>query len=247
MSDVFPKSSNGPMAIIGFGAFGQLIAEHLCPHFRILVFDPAPDLARAEELGVSLVSFEAASECPIVVLAVPVSQMRIVVADLARRLKPGTLVIDVGSVKVEPAAIMDELLPGDIEVVATHPLFGPQSARNGINGLRIAICPIRGRRFRLAAFCRKLGLDVIMTTPEEHDRDVAQVQGLTHLVANLLIRMNPRPTRMTTRSYEMLMSAVDMVRHDAPEVLQAILKANPYAGDMLKHFRSLTSALEEPI
>jgi prephenate dehydrogenase len=246
MSDVSHKSSHGPIAIIGFGAFGQLIAEHLHPHFRILVFDNAPDAARAEALGVSLASFEATAECPIIVLAIPVSQMRTVVADLAPLLKPGTLVVDVGSVKVEPAAIMEELLPRDIEIIATHPLFGPQSARDGICGLRIAVCPTRGRRFRVAAFCRKLGLDVIMTTPEEHDRDVAQVQGLTHLVANLLIRMNPRPTRMTTRSYEMLMSAVNMVRDDAPEVLHAILKANPYAGDMLVHFRSLASALDEP-
>jgi prephenate dehydrogenase len=155
-------------------------------------------------------------------------------------------VVDVGSVKVKPAEIMEKLLPGDVAVVATHPLFGPQSACNGILGLRIAICPIRGRRFRVAAFCRKLGLDVIITTPEEHDRDVAEVQGLTHLVASLVVKMNPQPTRMTTRSFELLMSAVDMVRHDAPEVFQAILGANPYAEDVLKRFKSLTSALDGP-
>jgi prephenate dehydrogenase len=84
-----------------------------------------------------------------------------------------------------------------------------------------------------------------MTSPEDHDRDAAEVQGLTHLVANLLMKMDLRPTRMTTKSFEALMSAVEMVRHDAPEVLQAILGANPYAADVLKRFKSLTSALEE--
>ena len=245
MSDHFHELSDGPIAIIGFGAFGQLIAEHLRPHFPILVFDVMPDVARAEALSVSIASFKAAAQCPIVILSVPVSQMRNVVADLVPYLTPESLVVDVGSVKVEPAGIMSELLPGNVEIVATHPLFGPQSARNGIHRLRIAVCPIRGRRFRVAAFCRKLGLDVIITTPDEHDRDVAQVQALTHLVASLLIKMNPRPTRMTTRSYEMLMAAVDLVRHDAPEVLQAILGANPYAGDVLKRYKSLT--LDEPI
>jgi prephenate dehydrogenase len=244
MSDASHKQSIGSIGIIGFGAFGQLIAGHLRPHCPILVFDVVPDVARAEELGVSIASFEAVAECPIVVLAVPVSQMRAVVGDLAVRLRPETLVIDVGSVKVEPAQIMRELLPFDVTIVSTHPLFGPQSARGGILGLRIAICPIRGRRFRVAAFCKKLGLDVIITTPEQHDRDVAEVQGLTHLIASLVVKMNPQPTRMTTRSFELLMSAVEMVRHDAPEVLQAILKANPYAGDVLKRFQSLTSALD---
>ena len=66
--------------------------------------------------------------------------MREVVADLALLLKPGTLVLDVGSVKVEPVAIMKELLPETVGIVGTHPLFGPQSAQNGIHGLQIAIC-----------------------------------------------------------------------------------------------------------
>lgn len=246
MCDASHTRSHACIGVIGFGVFGQLMAEHLRPHFPILAFDVMPDIARAQALGVSITSFEAAARCPIVILAVPVSQIRPVVMDLVPFLKPRSLVLDVGSVKVEPAGIMKELLPDDVEIVATHPLFGPQSARDGIVGLRIAICPIRGRRFRVAAFCRKLGLDVILTTPEEHDRDVAHVQGLTHLVASLLLKMNPRPTRMTTRSFDLLMSAVEMVRHDAPEVVHAILKTNPYAGDVLKRFKSLTSALEEP-
>lgn len=50
---------------------------------------------------------------------------------------------------------------------------------------------------------------------------------------------------MTTRSFEAMMSAVEMVRHDAPEVLEAILGANPYASGILKRFKSLASALEE--
>ena len=246
MSDPFHKSPDFPVGIIGFGAFGQLIAEHLRTHFPILAFDTAPDAARTEAAGARIVSFEAAAGCPVVILAVPVAHMRSVVRDLAPLLKPGTLVLDVGSVKVEPARIMEDLLPADVEIVATHPLFGPQSARGGIRGLQIAICPLRGRRFRAAAFCRKLGLDVVMTTPDEHDRDAAQIQGLTHLVASLFVKMGVQRTGMTTRSFDMMMSAVDMVRHDAPEVFDAIVRANPYAADVLQRFKSLVIALDEP-
>lgn len=245
MSGKFSQFANIEIGIVGFGAFGQLMARHLRPHCSIVVYDVKADSAKAEALGVSMVSFETVASCRVIILAVPVAQMRNVAADLAPLLKPGTLVIDVGSVKVGPAAIMDMLLPDDVDIVASHPLFGPQSASDGIAGLRIAICPIRGRRFRVAAFCRKLGLDVIMTTPEEHDREIAQVQGITHLVASVLGKMELQPTRLTTRSFEKLMSAVDMVRHDAPEVFQAILRGNPYAGDVLKRFKSLTSALDE--
>lgn len=234
------------IGIVGFGAFGQLIAEHLRPRFPIMAFDVNADTARAETLGVPIVPFEAVASCRVVILSVPVGQMRDIVARLAPLLRPGAIVADVGSVKIEPARIMDELLPRHVEVVATHPLFGPQSARDGVRGARIAICPIRGRRLRVAAFCRKLGLQVIMTTPEEHDRDIAQVQGITHLVASVLMKMDLRPTRMSTQSFERLMSAIDMVRHDAPDVFQAILRANPYAGDILTRFKSVTLTLDEP-
>lgn len=246
MSDVSQELPLISLGIIGFGAFGQLIAEHLGPHFDIRVFDIAPDIARAERLGVSVVSLEAAAQCAIVVLAMPVSRMRDVLIEIAPHLKPATLVLDVGSVKTGPAAMMKELLPDTVEIVATHPLFGPQSARGGIRGLRIAVCPVRGPHLRVAAFFRRLGLDVIVTTPDDHDRDAAQVQGLTHLVANLLLQMDLRQTRLTTKSFDALMSAVDMVRHDAPEVFQAILGANPYAGDMIRQFKSVTSALDMP-
>lgn len=245
MSSTSNKLANIEIGIIGFGAFGQLVARHLCPHHRILAYDVKADIARADELGVSVVSFETVARCRAVVLAVPVGQMRSVVTDLAPLLKPGTIVLDVGSVKIEPAAVMDRLLSADVEVVATHPLFGPQSAGDGLRGLRIAICPIRGRRFRVAAFCRKLGLDVIMTTAEAHDREIAQVQGITHLVASLLVKMDLQPTRLTTRSFEKLMSAVDMVRHDSPEVFQAILRSNPYAGDLMTRFKAMVSGLDE--
>lgn len=245
MSSNTIKSATMRIGIIGFGAFGQLAARHLRLHHPIVAYDVNADIVRAKELGVPIVSFETVASCPVIVLCVPVCQMRGVVTDLAPLLKPGTLVLDVGSVKVEPARIMDELLPADVEVVATHPLFGPQSAADDISGLRIAISPIRGRRFRVAAFCRRLGLDVIITTPEAHDREIAQVQGVTHLVASVLVKMDLQPTRLTTRSFEKLMSAVDMVRHDAPNVYQAILHANPYGGDILKRFKALTSALDE--
>ena len=86
-----------------------------------------------------------------------------------------------------------------------------------------------------------------LTTPDEHDRDVARIQSLTHLVANLFVKMNVQRTGMTTRSFELMMSAVDMVRHDAPEVFQAIVTANPYAADVLKRFKSLVPALDEPV
>lgn len=234
------------LGIVGFGAFGQLAARHLGQHFEISAYDPSPDAAMvAQRLGVRLTSVQAVSQADVVVIAAPVSSFEQVVSQIARSCRPGTLIVDVGSVKVVPADIMRRLLPHDVDIVATHPLFGPQSAATGIAGLKIAICPIRGTRHaRLAAFLRKVfGLTVVVTTPEDHDQEAAIVQGLTHLIAKVLLRMGPLPTRMTTKSFDLLSEAISMVQHDAPEVFEAIERSNPYAESVRRQFFDLSARL----
>jgi prephenate dehydrogenase len=170
------------LGIVGFGAFGQLVAIHLREHFDISAYDPSPGLAKvAEQLGVTLTSLHSVSQADAILIAAPVPCFEQVVSEIAVSCKPGALIVDVGSVKVVPSEIMRRLLPNYVDIVATHPLFGPQSARKGIEGLKIAVCPIQGKRHaRLAAFLRKtLSLTVIVTTPEDHDREAAVVQGLT--------------------------------------------------------------------
>jgi len=238
------------VGIIGFGAFGQLIARHIRPHFRLCAYDPAPGLQPiADEHGVALTSLEGAASCAVVVLATPVGRLQAIVDAVAPHIQPGSLVLDVGSVKLGPADIMKRGLPEHAGIVATHPLFGPQSARNGIAGLKIAVCPVQGRGcYRLAAYLRQqLGLKVIMTTPEDHDREAATVQGLTHLIARVLVQMEPLPKRMTTKSFDLLLEAVNMVRHDAPEVFEAIERANPYAIGVRRRFLELASALNSEL
>lgn len=242
-----PNEDPPSIGLIGFGAFGQLIAHHLGAHFRLQVFDPAwPAHGQATASGVVLTSLEAAARCPVVILAMPVAALGEMVAAIGPHLRPGALVLDVCSVKVEPARIMHERLPKHVRIVGTHPLFGPQSARDGIRGQRVAVCPVREGRSarRVAAFLRaRLGLQVFLTTPEEHDREAATVQGLTHLIARMLVQMEPLPTRMTTASFELLMRAVEMVRHDSSAVFLAIEQANPYAAPVRERFFALADEM----
>lgn len=70
------------------------------------------------------------------------------------------------------------------------------------------------------------------------------VQGLTHLIAKVLVQMEPLPARMTTRSFDLVMQGVAMVRHDAPEVFEAIERSNPYAREVRRRFFDLASRLD---
>ena len=227
------------LGLIGYGAFGRLTARHLSPWFDILAHDPA---VQAGEGEVVLTDLATAAACPIVILAVPVEALPETCDAISPHLTPDALVLDVGSVKVLPARVMSKRLPAGVSIVGAHPLFGPQSARDGVAGHRIAICPVRGDRDarRVAAFCRAaLKLRVFRVSAEDHDREAAVVQGLTHLIARVLLAMEPLPSRMTTTSFERIMQAVEMVRHDSPAVFRAIERDNPFSAEVRDRFFAL--------
>ncbi|MFD2262436.1 prephenate dehydrogenase/arogenate dehydrogenase family protein [Lacibacterium aquatile] len=233
------------VGLFGHGAFGRLIVRHLGPRFDLHIHDPNP--AGTPEFG-RFCSMQETAACDVVILAAPVERLAQLIADIAPSLRPGALVLDVGSVKTRPAILMRDGLPSNVEIICTHPLFGPQSAAGGLSGLKMALCPVSGRRWRLVArFLGQLGLQVITTTPERHDRDMAMVQGLTHLIAKVLVQMEPLPTGMTTRSFDLLMQAIDMVRHDSLELFLTIERDNPYTKDVRERFFSLAAELNETL
>jgi len=242
------KRKRPNLGIVGFGAFGRLVAEHLAPWFRIYAFDPA----RGKSSGttkepVIFADIGKVASCQFVVLATPVQHLREAVLAIRPHLRPGAIVLDVCSVKVEPARIMEQELPDWVEVLGTHPLFGPQSSKDGVAGRKIVFCPIRAQSApKIAAFLRSaLGLKVLFATATEHDQEMAVVQGLTHMIAKLLVQMEPLPARMTTASYDLLMKAVSMVRYDASSVFRAIESSNPFAADVRNKFLGLANELRE--
>jgi len=249
MPFLFP--AHPPVGILGLGAFRCLTARHLMDHFALFVHDINADAvsASASELNLRAADVVTVAQCDIVILAVPVTAMRSVIATISPHVRAGAIILDVGSVKMEPARMMLEGLPDHVDIIGTHPLFGPQSARAGISGLKIAICPVRGRQFcRVGAFLRHvLGLKVFVVTPEAHDREAAVVQGVTHLIAKVLVQMGPLPARMTTASFDLLVQATEMVRYDAPSVFWAIENANPYAGAVREQFFELATGVRDQL
>jgi len=239
------------LGLIGFGQFGQLAAGVLAHHFEIIATDVAPAAeAAARKLGVPFGALADAAACDVVVVAAPVAAMRGVFTAMAPHVKPGALVADVGSVKMIPAQWMTEILPAHADLVATHPLFGPQSARSGLSGLRLVVCPVRGGRHRqVAAFGRLLGLTVTVTTPEEHDREMAYVQALTHLIGRSLVNMGIPDETLKTQSYQHLLELCSLIGADTFELFTAIQSQNPFAEEVVTAFvdqaRSLLSQVAE--
>ena len=123
-------------------------------------------------------------------MAVPVPRIRSALVDLRPHLAPGQIVLDVGSVKVGPAAALAEVLGDAIPWVATHPLFGPLSLALAERPLRVVLCPAAAHpaaAARVRQLYERIGCEVVEQTPEGHDRVMAHTHALTFFVAKGMI------------------------------------------------------------
>ncbi|MFG0306197.1 MAG: prephenate dehydrogenase/arogenate dehydrogenase family protein [Phycisphaerales bacterium JB040] len=238
--------------LLGRGAFGRLAETHLGPHTELVALDRS-DFATELDYAGAL-----AREVPradAVILAVPVRA----IPDACRAVGPHvrtdrpTLIADVASVKVQPARWMEELLPDHATVLATHPCFGPETAAElgTIEGQPVAFCPVRASdapQRRLIASARAfladtLRLDVIDLTPDEHDRQMAHVQVLTHLVGHACHEMRLPELPTATLAYRYLLRMQHNTERDAPALFEAIQHLNPHAAEARARFRAAIDAV----
>jgi prephenate dehydrogenase len=68
--------------------------------------------------------------------------MQTTLKQIAALVKTDLLIIDVRSVRVYPVKWMKELLPESTQILATHPMFGPDSAAISLAGRKMVMCPV---------------------------------------------------------------------------------------------------------
>lgn len=78
----------------------------------------------------------------------------------------------------------------------------------------------------------KWGLDVIRMTCDEHDREAAWSQGITHFVGRTLDELELKDTRLATTGYKLLMSIVEQTCNDPIQLFYDLQRYNPYAKQM---------------
>jgi prephenate dehydrogenase len=140
---------------------------------RILTY---PEEGRVE--GVDLGSFDA------ILLAVPIERMEQVARQIVAFARPGCLVLDVASLKVEPLAHLLEAAPSGVSVLGTHPVFGPRVPQ--LSGETVVLCETETTHPRhlqaVEALIRRHEGNTERLTPAEHDELMAVIQGLAHFV-----------------------------------------------------------------
>ncbi|HKY61217.1 MAG TPA: prephenate dehydrogenase [Gemmatimonadota bacterium] len=245
------------VGVIGFGRCGQVVAGTLGERFRVRAADARDRSFEAKALGIEWVSISEAADASHVVLAVPIRAFPGTLDEIAPRLRPDAVVVDVGSVKLEPRRWMMERLPQAVHPVGTHPMFGPDSLlEEGLAGQRIAVCPVPGHEQAaedVAAVCRGLGLEPMVVDAGEHDRRMARSQAMVFLVARSLRRAGIAPEEgpdrlrlieLGTPSERRFLSVLDLVSRDTQELYEDIVRYNPYAREAA---RGLMAAVETEV
>ena len=227
-------SARQTVGVVGFGGFGRFMSGHLAPDFDLVVYDVRDVGAEVKRLGARVAdSLADIAALDTVVLAVPVQRLGEVLATLAPRLGPRSLVVDTCSVKVGPLSRMLETLPEHVDVVGTHPMFGPQSGSTGVAGLKVVLCEGRGGREGCVRdyLEQRHSLEVIERRPEEHDHEMAYIQGLTHWMAKALREISLPDLELSTVAYRHMMKIEEILREDSDELFRTIAGENPFAQE----------------
>ena len=237
--------SDRKIAIIGYGRFGRLWARILEDYGEVFIIHNKEVKEEVKTIDPSELG-----EMDWVIFAVPISQMEAAIQAHAEFLRPGTVVMDVGSVKVHPVQILKNNLSSEVEILGTHPMFGPDSAGYGLEGLQMVLCSERISEESLKtvrSVFSELKLDLLEMSPEEHDRQIAKSLALVHYLGRALNEMDLKRLDLTTLGLERLLAIDETVNNDTWELFFDMHNYNPYAGEVRRELRENLEKLEEKI
>ncbi len=141
------------IGLIGFGRFGQFIARTFQKYGRVVVTSRSDYTEIANGMGVTYLPLDdpdrfLGEDLDVIVVATSILSFESTISSLAPAIRKyldgkaesgaaarGPLIVDVLSVKEHARQIMLDLLPPECDILCTHPMFGPDSGKDGWGGL----------------------------------------------------------------------------------------------------------------
>ena len=222
------------IGIIGFGRFGKLTARYLAEDFEVLVFNRTDKSEEIRATGGRAASLSSVCQQKIVILCVPISALKDVLSEIGPHIKKDAVVVDVCSVKVYPCQWMKTLLPDSVSILATHPMFGPDSAAHSLEDQKIFLSPIRmdEKTYQeIKTYLASKNLAIMESTPQDHDEQIAVSLALTHFIGRTLSEFGAMPLGLDTEGYKRLLHILDVVEHDTWQLFYDMHHYNPYAQE----------------
>ncbi len=194
------------ITIIGLGLIGGslgLALKKKIPNLVVRGIDHHPESVRtAVRLGAvdtgSVRLEEGIIGAEVIFIATPVSEMGELVAQLCPYLSAGMIVTDMGSTKAQIVAEMERRLPQGVAFLGGHPLAGSEKAgikeahaellENAVYLLTPTTRTTVETVEAVSGLLEQLGAKIMLLSPVEHDRKVAAISHLPHVLSSALVR-----------------------------------------------------------
>ncbi len=132
-------------------------------------------------------------------------------------------------------------------------MFGPDSAKLGLEGLPVVLHDLRNAQEPLEFWKTTfsgLGMNVLSLTPEEHDQAAAYTQGVTHFLGRVLDDMGLKPHPIATRGYQRLLDLVQQTCNDPFQLFLDMQHYNPHTpamrADLKRSLERISARLDTP-
>jgi len=229
------------IGIIGYGRFGSLLGKILSQDFQINAYDINNDVIKQNN-KIRAVELNIAASSDIVIFCVPIIRFEKSLKQAIPFIREDAIVMDVLSVKLYPYELMAKHINKSTSILPTHPMFGPDSAKNGINGLPFVLCPenetTEDSRNFIKEYLSERGLKVVEMPCSEHDKATANSLCITQLIGRLMDTMNIRPSEIDTQNYKNLMRMRTIAANDTFELFSGLQLYNPYAKEMRSRLKN---------
>jgi prephenate dehydrogenase len=232
------------VSIIGFGRFGAMLHALLTKGFEVDVYDKNP----VDNAEVNEVSLEEALKKDTIFIAVPIRDFEDLVVDISSKIQGEKTIIDVCSVKVFPKKVMIDNLPEKTDIIATHPLFGPDSLKDSGSVMTMEAVRNSFKRYNFwKNYFESQNIIIEEISAEDHDMMAARSQGLTHFVGRVIDDFGTNQTRIDTEGYKALHKLVNQTCNDSWDLFEDIQNYNPYTKKMISELNGSFKKISEII
>ena len=178
----------------------------------------------------------AVKDADIIIFSVPIEIMTKTIKEVAPHAPAGSLLMDITSVKMEASKALDKYSPSNCEILPCHPMFGPRIP--SLEGQVIILTPITGRcnkwYDKIIKYFKDNKTHIVISTPEEHDKTMSVVQGLTHFsyisIASTIKKLDisvKKSREFASPVYSLMLDMISRIVSQNPYLYYSIQKSNP--------------------
>ncbi|KAA8539526.1 hypothetical protein F0562_026218 [Nyssa sinensis] len=232
------------IGIVGFGPFGQFLAKTMIKQGHAIRTTSRSDYTQlCGHLGITFFRNMDAfleSDNDVILLCTSILSLSEVIKAMPFHcLKRPTLFADVLSVKEHARDLLLQVLPEEADVLCTHPMFGPESGKDGWKDLTFVYDRVRIRDEAICSSFLKIfgseGCKMLEMPCEEHDRLAARSQFLTHIIARTLSEMEINSTSIDTKNFQTLVKLKESTVRDSFDLFSGLFIHNKFAKQELEN------------